>query len=224
MSTNPSSPLRHSLCIVCVVLFIPASAQDIPAFEPPLPVGYADWAAFHNLDIHLDGAPWADPDGDGFANVEEFAFGGHPRVADRPLLSLENEGLDIRLSFLMRASGLSYELQQSATLATDSWQALIASGTTRAPYAIIAPGYELKEFRLPREDRMFFRLAADVPEFRATQFPAYIQLRRDVLIHADLWTDEPRMLSAGFGFEGIQGVPGLTLGQPSTCGGCRSRR
>jgi hypothetical protein len=75
-----------------------------------------------------------------------------------------------------------------------------------------APGYEVTKVRIPKEERMFFRVAVGVPEFRAQQFPAYIQLRRDVLIHADLWTDEPQMLSAGFGFEGIQGVPGLTLG------------
>jgi hypothetical protein len=42
-----------------------------------------------------------------------------------------------------------------------------------------------------------------------TQVPAYLQLRRDVLINADLWEDEPRILSAGYGFEGIQGIPGL---------------
>lgn len=45
-----------------------------------------------------------------------------------------------------------------------------------------------------------------------TSFPAYIQLRRDVVINADLWEPQPRILSAGFGFEGIQGVPGLLGG------------
>jgi hypothetical protein len=40
-------------------------------------------------------------------------------------------------------------------------------------------------------------------------FPAYQQLRRDVLINADLWEQQPRILSAGYGFEGIQGIPTL---------------
>ncbi|WP_462320503.1 hypothetical protein [Halochromatium sp.] len=39
--------------------------------------------------------------------------------------------------------------------------------------------------------------------------PAYLQLHRDVLINADLWDDQPRILAAGYGFEGIQGIPGL---------------
>jgi hypothetical protein len=43
----------------------------------------------------------------------------------------------------------------------------------------------------------------------ATQFPAYLQLKRDVLINADLWSEQPEILSAGFGFEGIQGIPTL---------------
>lgn len=198
--------------MICLFLPIPVSAQSIPPLEPSLPQGYAEWVAFHNLDIHLDGAPWADPDGDGIANINEFAFGGNPRVAGRPSLSIENLGQDVSLSFLMRASGLNYELQQSSTLTNDSWQALSFPGSANIPHPSLAPGYERMELQLPREDRMFFRLAADLPEFRATQFPAYIQLRRDVLIHADLWTEDPEILSAGFGFEGIQGVPGLTLG------------
>lgn len=43
----------------------------------------------------------------------------------------------------------------------------------------------------------------------ATRTAAYIQLRRDVLINADLWTEQPEILAANFGFEGIIGVPGL---------------
>jgi len=42
-----------------------------------------------------------------------------------------------------------------------------------------------------------------------TRTPAYLQLHRDVLINADLWEDQPRILSAGFGFEGIEGIPTL---------------
>ncbi|MCC2596705.1 hypothetical protein LKR43_10170 [Pusillimonas sp. MFBS29] len=48
----------------------------------------------------------------------------------------------------------------------------------------------------------------------ARQAPAYIQLQRDVLINADLWTEQPEILAANYGFEGIIGIPGLlTAGQ-----------
>lgn len=53
------------------------------------------------------------------------------------------------------------------------------------------------------------RLPAADGDSTATQTPAYIQLHRDVLINADLWSDKPEILAANYGFEGIIGVPGL---------------
>lgn len=49
--------------------------------------------------------------------------------------------------------------------------------------------------------------AQPVPD--PTQTPAYIQLQRDVLINADLWTEQAEILAANYGFEGIIGIPGL---------------
>lgn len=43
----------------------------------------------------------------------------------------------------------------------------------------------------------------------AQSMPAYIELHRDVILNADLWTDTPQILAAGYGFEGISGVPGV---------------
>lgn len=43
----------------------------------------------------------------------------------------------------------------------------------------------------------------------ATSMPAYVQLHRDVILNADLWTAQPEILSGGYAFEGITGVPGL---------------
>jgi hypothetical protein len=37
--------------------------------------------------------------------------------------------------------------------------------------------------------------------------PLYLPLLEDVLINADLWSDKPEIMSAGYGFQGIQGVP-----------------
>lgn len=39
---------------------------------------------------------------------------------------------------------------------------------------------------------------------------SYLLLREDVLINADYWEDEPRILGAGLGFTDIIGVPGLS--------------
>jgi hypothetical protein len=37
--------------------------------------------------------------------------------------------------------------------------------------------------------------------------PLYLPLTQDILINADLWSDIPEIMSAGYAFEGIQGVP-----------------
>lgn len=42
-----------------------------------------------------------------------------------------------------------------------------------------------------------------------TQMPAYVELHRDVVINADLWSDKAEILTADLGFEGIIGIPGL---------------
>ncbi len=43
----------------------------------------------------------------------------------------------------------------------------------------------------------------------ATSMPAYVELQRDVILNADLWTAQPEILAAGYGFEGISAVPGM---------------
>ena len=39
--------------------------------------------------------------------------------------------------------------------------------------------------------------------------PAYIELQRDIVINADIWSTTAQILSADLGFEGIVGIPGL---------------
>ncbi|WP_170134915.1 calcium-binding protein [Acuticoccus kandeliae] len=49
-----------------------------------------------------------------------------------------------------------------------------------------------------------------------TTTPGYLTLHRDILLNADLWGDELTILAANFGFEGIQGIPGLQSGNYQT--------
>jgi hypothetical protein len=43
----------------------------------------------------------------------------------------------------------------------------------------------------------------------------YLLLKQDILINADLWEAQPRMIAAGLGFTGIIGVSGLDVDQPT---------
>lgn len=46
------------------------------------------------------------------------------------------------------------------------------------------------------------------PSGSAQPSQSYQLLMQDILINADLWTDRPEILSAGYGFDGILGIPG----------------
>ncbi|GHD43302.1 hypothetical protein GCM10017083_09250 [Thalassobaculum fulvum] len=50
---------------------------------------------------------------------------------------------------------------------------------------------------------------SDTSTADATSLPAYVQLHRDVILNADLWTETPQILTADYAFEGISGIPGL---------------
>src|SRR5262245_26217468 len=41
--------------------------------------------------------------------------------------------------------------------------------------------------------------------------PTYLLLRQDVIVNADMWDEEPKMMAAGLGFTRIIGIPGLTM-------------
>lgn len=51
----------------------------------------------------------------------------------------------------------------------------------------------------------------DAPAEENTTQSSYALLQQDVIINADIWDSEPKMLAAGLGFTGIIGVPGITL-------------
>lgn len=49
-----------------------------------------------------------------------------------------------------------------------------------------------------------------IVDIAPTQFPAYVELHRDVVLNADIWTAKPQILAANWGFEGIMGIPGVS--------------
>jgi hypothetical protein len=63
----------------------------------------------------------ADPDGDGFTNMQEFLFGTSPVAGNGSLVTSETLGGDLVLHWLQRASGSSYVFQESITLGAGDW-------------------------------------------------------------------------------------------------------
>jgi hypothetical protein len=91
---------------------------------------YDSWAAdTYGLDPSATtgptaGAPTADPDNDGFANSQEFAFGTSPVVGNAALLSASLVGGNLVITALQRTPGdgvASYVLQTRSDLSAGGW-------------------------------------------------------------------------------------------------------
>ncbi|MEI7954592.1 MAG: Ig-like domain-containing protein [Verrucomicrobiota bacterium] len=92
-----------------------------PVTGPPAG-SYDAWASSGSYGL-IGGAAdrSADPDGDGFTNIQEFLFGTSPVVANATLVTSETVGGDLVLHWLQRASGCSYLLQESITMGAGDW-------------------------------------------------------------------------------------------------------
>lgn len=101
----------------------------------------------------------ADPDGDGFSNIEEFLFGTSPMVADGSLAQLENTGSGLILHWNERLDTGFYQLTESETMLDGSW---FASGATITDGAVQdLPDYLRKEALIPIDsERKFVRVEA----------------------------------------------------------------
>jgi len=136
------------------------------------PPAYDSWTYddFAPLTPETEVTVWgenADPDGDGLTNLEEFAHGTDPEVADgSPALitaRVEENG-DLLLSYLVRLDGsapaLDYTIESTVGL-TGPWAELAASEYEDAGTTSLAGGVQRRTIRLTAplgETRRFFRL------------------------------------------------------------------
>ena len=89
---------------------------------------YTLWSA--GIANSADRDPTADPDGDGLTNLQEYLFGTSPVAGNGSLTTFQSTPGGLIVRWCQRASG-TYTLQESATLAADSW-------TTSAVVPVVA--------------------------------------------------------------------------------------
>ena len=133
--------------------------QEGPVSAPPAG-GYDAWAGSpHGYDLTGGAADrGADPDGDGFTNMQEFLFGASPVAGNGILVTSETVGGGLVLHWLQRASGCSYLLQESITMGAGDWSTS-AIVPVLDDQSGVPTGYERYKATISTsETRKFFRV------------------------------------------------------------------
>jgi len=103
----------------------------------------------------------ADPDGDGWNNAQEFAFGLAPNAAGGTLLKIESSGSGAKIAYLQR-SGVRYAVKSSTDLTVWITGTVIPSKSDPQPGGLPS-GYEQWEATLNGGDKGFLKVEATVP-------------------------------------------------------------
>jgi len=112
-------------------------------------------------------SPAADPDGDGYSNLQEFAFNGSPVEASPPLLRIESIGSDAKISFIGRRnpSEVAYHLMTTTNLSDGTWQtntSLLVIESADQSGVAFPESYVRREFTVPASGRSFFMIKAEI--------------------------------------------------------------
>ncbi len=134
--------------------------EDAPPGET-----FEDWAASHGLSGD-DAATDADPDGDGFTNVQEFAFGTNPTEPDGSLAQVGGDTTTLTLRWnRSEEPGIVYVIEKSDALADWSPVEDATPVVMDDPDATPPEGYERVEWSVDISDegpRAFFRVTAEI--------------------------------------------------------------
>ncbi|NDD57545.1 MAG: hypothetical protein EBZ44_07545, partial [Verrucomicrobia bacterium] len=123
------------------------------------------WAAANGL-TGANRNHGADPDGDGFSNAQEFAFGTNPNVANFQLFEMTKSGGELVVTFLWRTAvaDATYDIRSSTNLSAPfaNGAGMTVSGVSDQS-GLPSFDYERVSVRLPIVgDRSFIRMEATV--------------------------------------------------------------
>jgi hypothetical protein len=126
----------------------------------PLLTLFADWIAGYRFS-EPNSLASADPDGDGWSNAQEYAFGLVPNVAGGTLVKIENSGTGAKITYLQR-SGVTYTVKSASDLPAGFAGTVSPSKSDPQPGGLPS-GYEQWEATLTGGDKGFLKVEAIVP-------------------------------------------------------------
>lgn len=141
-----------------------ATTQNIAVTGTVSSGGYDSWASGFGLDPATDGAPAADPDGDGYLNDLEYAFGTNPTEGNGAVVEATSDGLTLLVAYLALDSGATYTVQSVADLATGDWASAGITPTASSNQTGVPVGYTRMEFSVSDPSGgNFYRVEAALP-------------------------------------------------------------
>ena len=126
----------------------------------PLLTLFPDWIAGYKFS-EPNALASADPDGDGWSNAQEYAFGLVPNVAGGTLVKIENSGAGAKMTYLQR-SGVTYTVKSASDLPAGFTGTVTPSKSDPQPGGLPS-GYEQWEATLNSGDKGFLKVEAVVP-------------------------------------------------------------
>lgn len=125
------------------VIGVGAPVSTISAGPPPPPpptfLSYSGWLGNYPTLFGTNTNGTADPDGDGFDNNKEYAFGGNPTVGTPALLVMASSNI----SFIaLSNAATNYTVQNTTNLSTGPWVTYsVPLSNTAPPFPIPLPAY-----------------------------------------------------------------------------------
>ena len=116
------------------------------------------WAAGYGLSGAQTGAG-ADPDGDGWSNAQEYAFGRVPNLAEGELVQVPAGGG--KITYLQR-SGVTYVVRSAMQLGA-GFDGTVSPVRSEPQPENVSAGYEQFEAAMPGGDRGFLKVEATLP-------------------------------------------------------------
>ena len=135
-----------------------ASDTFVVTVNPSL-TAFSSWIAGYGFS-GASALALADPDGDGWSNAQEYAFGLVPNVAGGALVNIENSGAGAKITYLQR-SGVTYTVKSSGDLAAGFTGTVTPAKSS--PQPTVPAGYEQYEATLTNGTKGFLKVEAVVP-------------------------------------------------------------